>query len=85
MAKPKQVCLMDCGTVVSGSHHGIIYIFDRKSGETVDELTIEPHKVFQTVAVRRPCLDVEIYTESISEHTGWWYNTHFHRQVQGRH
>ena len=49
-ARPRQVRLTDCGAVISGSDHRVIYIYDRKTGERLDELTIEPGKFFQTVA-----------------------------------
>ena len=36
-ARPRQVRLTDCGAVISGSDHGAIYIYDRKTGERLDE------------------------------------------------
>jgi hypothetical protein len=46
--------LTDCGAVISGSDHGVIYVYNRKTGERLDELIIKPGKFFQTVAVSDP-------------------------------
>ncbi|KAJ6606239.1 WD40-repeat-containing domain protein [Mycena vulgaris] len=47
----RQVDFLDeCKFIVSGSDHGIVYVFDRCSGEIVDELRVDPHEWVQTVA-----------------------------------
>ncbi|KAJ7721259.1 hypothetical protein DFH07DRAFT_972336 [Mycena maculata] len=47
----RQVDFLDeCKFIVSGSDHGIVYIFDRRSGEIVDELRVDSHEWVQTVA-----------------------------------
>ncbi|KAF7335606.1 hypothetical protein MVEN_02215200 [Mycena venus] len=38
-----------CREVVGGSDHGLIYVFDRKKGHTIDELRIDPGEWAQTV------------------------------------
>ncbi|KAJ7348109.1 WD40-repeat-containing domain protein [Mycena albidolilacea] len=43
--------LEECKFIVSGSDHGIVYVFDRRSGEIVDELRVDPHEWVQTIAV----------------------------------
>ncbi|KAJ7052868.1 hypothetical protein C8F01DRAFT_1331513 [Mycena amicta] len=35
----------ECRFIISGSDHGVVYIFDRRSGEIVDELRVDPHEV----------------------------------------
>ncbi|KAJ7057420.1 WD40-repeat-containing domain protein, partial [Mycena amicta] len=50
--RPRQVDFSDeCRFIISGSDHGVVYIFDRRSGEIVDELRVDPHEWVQTVAV----------------------------------
>ncbi|KAJ6537915.1 WD40-repeat-containing domain protein [Mycena capillaripes] len=39
-----------CKFIVSGSDHGIVYVFDRRSGHTVDNLRVDPHEWVQTVS-----------------------------------
>lgn len=37
--RPRQVTFAeDCSVILSGSDHGVVYIFDRRSGDTVDIL-----------------------------------------------
>ncbi|KAJ7770758.1 WD40-repeat-containing domain protein [Mycena metata] len=49
--KLRQVALLDeCKTIVSGSDHGVVYVFDRRSGDTLDILKVHPHESVQTVA-----------------------------------
>ncbi|KAJ7049586.1 WD40-repeat-containing domain protein [Mycena amicta] len=49
--RPRQVDFSDeCRFIISGSDHGVVYIFDRRSGEIVDELRVDPHEWVQTVA-----------------------------------
>jgi WD40 repeat protein len=43
--------LEECKFIVSGSDHGIVYVFDRRSGEIVDELRVDPREWVQTIAV----------------------------------
>ncbi|KAJ7256867.1 WD40-repeat-containing domain protein [Mycena haematopus] len=40
----------ECKSIVSGSDHGIVYVFDRRSGDIVDELKVDPREWVQTVA-----------------------------------
>ncbi|KAJ7760297.1 WD40-repeat-containing domain protein [Mycena maculata] len=48
----RQVDFLDeCKFIISGSDHGVVYVFDRRSGEIVDELRVDPHEWVQTVAV----------------------------------
>jgi hypothetical protein len=42
----------DCSIIVSGSDHGIVYVFDRRSGATLDELQTDSNDWIQTVLVR---------------------------------
>ncbi|KAJ7450347.1 WD40-repeat-containing domain protein [Mycena latifolia] len=47
----RQVDFLDeCKFIVSGSDHGIVYVFDRHSGDIIDELRVDPHEWVQTVA-----------------------------------
>ncbi|KAJ7924675.1 WD40-repeat-containing domain protein [Mycena leptocephala] len=47
----RQVDFLDeCKFIVSGSDHGIVYVFDRRSGDIVDELRVDPREWVQTVA-----------------------------------
>jgi len=41
----------ECKVVVSGSDHGVVYLFDRRSGKTVDELMVHSYEWIQTVTV----------------------------------
>ncbi|KAJ7220377.1 WD40-repeat-containing domain protein, partial [Mycena rebaudengoi] len=43
--------LEECKFIVNGSDHGIVYTFDRRSGDIVDELRVNPHEWVQMVAV----------------------------------
>lgn len=37
--RPRQISFLeDCKFILSGSDHGAVYIFDRRSGNMVDEL-----------------------------------------------
>jgi hypothetical protein len=50
--RPRQVSFgEDCGIIISGSDHGVVYVFDRRSGETLDELRIDCKDWIQTVKV----------------------------------
>src|SRR5262245_63073863 len=47
---PKQVVFCERGKVViGGSDHGVVYAFDRRSGETIDRLPHPGAKMVQTV------------------------------------
>ncbi|KAJ7241236.1 hypothetical protein B0H12DRAFT_1237114 [Mycena haematopus] len=49
--RPRQVCFSeDGGSVVIGSDHGVVYVFDRWTGETVGELETGDANWVQTVA-----------------------------------
>ena len=51
--RPRQVAFADeCRAVVSGSDHGIVYVFDRRTGQTLDELSMGSDNWVQTVLVR---------------------------------
>ncbi|KIK54518.1 hypothetical protein GYMLUDRAFT_63121 [Collybiopsis luxurians FD-317 M1] len=67
--RPRQVTFADEGkTVVSGSDHGRVYVFDRRSGEVVDELSIGSENWVQTVLVLSFLL-LELVELDIIEHT----------------
>ncbi|KAJ6476558.1 WD40-repeat-containing domain protein [Mycena vulgaris] len=42
--------LEECKFIVSRSDHGLVYMFDRRSGDIVDELRVDPREWVQTVA-----------------------------------
>ncbi|KAJ7744347.1 WD40-repeat-containing domain protein [Mycena metata] len=49
--KTRQVGLLEeCKFIISGSDHGVVYVFNRRSGATVDELRVHPSEYVQTVA-----------------------------------
>ncbi|KAJ7605666.1 WD40-repeat-containing domain protein [Mycena polygramma] len=50
--RPRGVCYVnECSEIVSGSDHGLVYVFDRRSGEIVDELKLDSDDEWvQTVA-----------------------------------
>ncbi|KAG6849546.1 hypothetical protein H0H93_007561 [Arthromyces matolae] len=50
--RPRQVCFAaeDCSVIVSGSDHGIIYVFNRRTGDTMHKLEIANGNWVQTVA-----------------------------------
>ncbi|KAJ7080660.1 WD40-repeat-containing domain protein [Mycena belliarum] len=51
--RPRQVCFADdCSSIVSGSDHGVVYVFDRRTGHTMDILRVDPNDWVQTVTVR---------------------------------
>jgi hypothetical protein len=53
-AVPKQVAFgEDCKTVVGGSDHGAVYVFDRRSGECLDILHHADAGLVQTITVWR--------------------------------
>jgi hypothetical protein len=50
--RPRQVSFAeDCSVVVSSSDHRVIYIFDRRSGDTLAQLQISSDDLIQTVTV----------------------------------
>lgn len=50
--RPRQVAFAeDCSMIVSGSDHGMVYVFDRRTGEPVDMLETGTDRV-QAIAVR---------------------------------
>ena len=54
--RPRQVTFGDEGrSVISGSDHGVVYIFDRRSRETVDELSLGLECWVQTVRYHENC------------------------------
>jgi hypothetical protein len=42
----------DCRLIVIGSDHGRVYVFDRRSGDIIDELEMSTNSWVQTVTVR---------------------------------
>lgn len=49
---PRKVCFADnFGSVVSGSDHGLVYVFDRRTEEVTDTLFVDPADWVQTVTV----------------------------------
>jgi hypothetical protein len=56
--RPRQVSFTeDCSVIVSGSDHGVVYVFDRRSGDVVDRLRLDADDWIQTVTViGRTCL-----------------------------
>ncbi|KAJ6579910.1 hypothetical protein B0H10DRAFT_2099315, partial [Mycena sp. CBHHK59/15] len=49
--RPRKVCFADeSRVIVCGSDHGIVYVFDRRSGDTLDELRIDASDWVQTIA-----------------------------------
>ena len=49
---PKQVAFgEDTGVIVGGSDHGVVYIFDRKTGSILDVLAHVDDELVQTVTV----------------------------------
>ena len=54
---PRQVVFADKSkTVVGGSDHGVVYVFDRKTGAPLDVLHQGQRGLVQTVAVRSTAL-----------------------------
>ncbi|KAJ7117280.1 WD40-repeat-containing domain protein [Mycena crocata] len=48
--RPRQVCFTDdCSTVMSGSDHGMVYVFDRRTGDVTDTLRVDASDWVQTV------------------------------------
>jgi hypothetical protein len=48
----RQVALVDkCQSIVSGGDNGIVYVFDRRSGDNVAKLRVDAHEWAQTVVV----------------------------------
>ncbi|KAJ6451725.1 WD40-repeat-containing domain protein, partial [Mycena vitilis] len=48
----RQVDLLEeCKLIASGSDHGVVYVYDRRSGNIVDELRVDPCEWVQTIAV----------------------------------
>ncbi|KAJ7755278.1 WD40-repeat-containing domain protein [Mycena maculata] len=48
--RARKVCFSNqCQEIVGGSDHGVMYVFDRRNGETVDELSIHESEWVQTV------------------------------------
>lgn len=50
--RPRQVSFAEeCSVIVSGSDHGVVYLFNRRSGDMLDELNIGTDEWIQTVTV----------------------------------
>jgi hypothetical protein len=55
MTVPKQVAFAeDSKVVVGGSDHGVLYVFDRRSGSRLDVLRHASEGLVQTITVMRP-------------------------------
>jgi hypothetical protein len=53
---PKQVVFCEEGkALVGGSDHGLVYVFDRRSGEGIDEIPHADGGMVQTVSVCQFC------------------------------
>jgi hypothetical protein len=65
----------DCSQIVTGSDHGIVYVFDRRSGVVVDELKMDCDTWVQTITVRRyrRNLKSKIFIRSVTGH-GYRYS-----------
>lgn len=49
--RPRKVSFTeDCRTIISGSDHGTVYLFDRRTGQVVDKLKADNERI-QAVAV----------------------------------
>lgn len=52
LAAPKQVALAeDCTVIVGGSDHGIVYVFDRKTGAMIQKLRTRKDTWVQAITV----------------------------------
>lgn len=50
--RPRQVTFAeDCSVILSGSDHGAVYVFDRRSGQQIDVLTAGDDRI-QSMTVR---------------------------------
>ena len=47
--------------LVSGSDHGIVYVFDRRNGEVLDELEVDSGEWVQTVTVSDDPAQICVY------------------------
>ena len=64
---PKQVTFgEESRVVVGGSDHGVIYVFDRKSGRLLDVLGHAKDRLVLTVGVSDPLLNILISSESLT-------------------
>ncbi|RDB28137.1 hypothetical protein Hypma_001403 [Hypsizygus marmoreus] len=49
--RPRQVTFAeDCSVILSGSDHGVVYVFDRRSGEVLDKLKVGDDRIQATTA-----------------------------------
>jgi hypothetical protein len=56
LKRPHQVSFTEeCSTIVSSSDHGVVYVFDRRSVDTLDKLKIYTEDWIQTITVSRCC------------------------------
>ena len=65
----------DCSQIVTGSDHGIVYVFDGRSGVVIDELKMDCDTWVQTITVRRyrRNLKSKIFIRSVTGH-GYRYS-----------
>lgn len=67
--RPRQIDLAeDCSVIISGSDHGIVYVFDRRTGETIDQLRIDHSDWVQTVNVStKPVFSMKLTQQQAAE------------------
>ncbi|KAG6819573.1 hypothetical protein H0H93_010594 [Arthromyces matolae] len=63
--RPRQVAFAeDCKIVLGASDHGVIYVFDRKSGKEIDQLRTGSRRILAITAMERD--DVQ-YISSVTD------------------
>jgi hypothetical protein len=55
MRERQVVFAEDCSLIVIGSDHGIVYVFDRRSGNILDKLEVSRGNWVQTITVSGHC------------------------------
>jgi WD40 repeat protein len=64
---PKQVAFgEDAKVVVGGSDHGVVYVFDRKTGNILDVLRHADRGLVQTITVRSKIIKSQILPTTLS-------------------
>lgn len=71
----------DCRVVVSGSDHGVVYLFDRRSGKKVDELKVHSYEWVQSVTVSANRMKILCIQHSDTDVRARWGVHHLHSQV----
>ena len=81
---PKQVAFGEDDTVVvGGSDHGVIYVFDRKTGDVLDTIIHSRRGLVQTVTVRR-FVDKLANTNGLPDTCERWYKHYCERRFESR-